>query len=95
MNIENSKIPLRIGDGDFKVGTTDVHGITINEGDDPVVRWSELKEILQKLWTAYNTHEHTSEGASPPTQLWLAGETVPTFTDLASEVLAVPKKETI
>lgn len=91
LNIENSEVPLRISDGDFKIEGTDVHGITINEGDDPVVRWSELKDILQKLWTAYNTHEHTSEGASPPTKLWLEGQ-LPTFTDLASEVLAVPKK---
>jgi hypothetical protein len=94
LNLESSKPALRISDGDYKIDSKDAHGITINEGDDPVVRWSELKGILQELWTAYNAHEHTSEGASPPTKAWLEGATPPTFTDLASDVLAVPKAST-
>lgn len=110
LNIENSEVPLRISDGDFKAGTKDVHGITINEGDDPVVRWSELNDILSNLQNIFNNHTHqllgvsiagtasetgsftgsitgdTTTGRVPGTQ-W-----TDTFTDLASEVLAVPKK---
>lgn len=93
LNIESDKVPLRISDGDFKAGTKDVHGITINEGDDPVVRWSELADVLNKLWTAYNKHTHPGEGGDPPTDLWLP-DSDGTFTELASEVLAVPKAST-
>ena len=110
LNIENSEVPLRISDGDFKIEGTDVHGITINEGDDPVVRWSELKEVLTNLQNIFNNHTHqllgvSIAGTASETGSFtgsITGDTttgrVPgtswtdTFTDLASEVLAVPKK---
>lgn len=105
LNIENSEVPLRISDGDFKAGTEDVHGITINDGDDPVVRWSELNAVLNDLWQAYNCHFHGSQGANPPSNLWKlqnapspgVNPPIPTgglFNDLASDVLAVPKAST-
>ena len=93
LNIKNDDKPLRISDGDFKIEGTDAHGITINEGDDPVVRWSELASVLNKLWTAYNGHSHPGEGSDPPTNLWIP-DSDGTFTDLASDVLAVPKAST-
>ena len=112
LNIENSKTPLRVSDGDFKIEGTEVHGITINEGDDPVVRWSELKTVLSNLQNIFNNHTHqllgvSIAGTANQTGSFtgsITGDTttgrVPgmqwtdTFTDLASEVLAVPKKET-
>ena len=65
---------------------------------------SELNKVLENLWKAYNCHYHGSEGANPPSNLWET-DVIPTpgtpqpvppglFSDLASEVLAVPKKET-
>lgn len=96
LNIESDKAALRISNTN--------ESITINEGDDPVVRWSELNKVLESLWKAYNCHYHGSEGANPPSNLWETN-VIPTpgtpqpvppglFSDLASEVLAVPKKET-
>lgn len=96
LNIESDKAALRIGNTN--------ESITINEGDDPVVRWSELNKVLESLWKAYNCHYHGSEGANPPSNLWETNVTptpgtpqpVPPglFSDLASEVLAVPKAST-
>lgn len=96
LNIESDKAALRISNTN--------ESITINEGDDPVVRWSELNKVLESLWKAYNCHYHGSEGANPPSNLWETNVTptpgtpqpVPPglFSDLASEVLAVPKAST-
>lgn len=103
LNIENSEVPLRISDGDFKAGTKDVHGITINEGDDPVVRWSELNTALQGLISKLNNHCHggvqTGSGVSGPPKAPSETPTPSTefsldISNAASEVLAVPKKET-
>lgn len=100
MNIEDSKVPLRVSDGDFKIESANKHGITINEGDDPVVRWSELKAVLQDLWYAYNMHFHDGGGHDRPSNPWMfEGEDppsptgAPSFIDLASEHLAVPHKQ--
>lgn len=93
LNLESNKPALRISDGDYKIDGDDVHGITINEGDDPVVRWSELADVLNKLWTAYNRHTHSGEGSDPTTDTWLP-DSDGKFTDLASDVLAVPKAST-
>lgn len=104
LNLESEKPVLRVSDGDYKIGSKDAHGITINEGDDPVVRWSELNNVLESLWKVYNCHYHGSEGANPPSNLWETN-VIPTpgtpqpvpaglFSDLASDVLAVPKAST-
>ena len=98
LNIESAKAKIEVSYGKIKVGNENKEGVVLNKGDDPVVRWSELKEILQELWKAYNFHGHSSEGAGPPSKYWLVsgGDTpspsgAPDFTDLASEHLAVPK----
>ena len=93
LNIESDKAALRISNTD--------ESITINEGDDPVVRWSELNTALQGLVAALNGHTHTGvqtgEGTSGP-----PGEAAPTpstvfsldISDAASDVFKVPPKET-
>lgn len=108
LNIESETQSLRISDGDFKIEGSDKHGITINEGEDPVVRWSELKTVLTNLQNIFNSHTHqllgvTIAGTANQTGSFTGGITgdtttgrVPgtlwndTFTDLASDVLAVP-----
>lgn len=76
--------------------STDTAGtaITINEGTDPVVRWSELNTALSGLILALNSHTHsggTIEGNTGTVN-------PPSFTldisDAASDVLKVPPKET-
>ena len=97
MNVSTTLSLLRISTD--TVGTA----VTINEGTDPVVRWSELNSVLTSLWKAYNFHGHSAEGAGPPTITWENGTEPPDppdpipeglFTDLASDVLKVPPKET-
>ena len=95
LNIENSEVPLRISDGDFKAGTKDVHGITINEGDDPVVRWSELKALLSDWFGALDNHTHPVSGSTAGKSTsfeTLYAKLTQDLNNTASEVLAVPKK---
>ena len=90
MNISTTQAALRI--------STDKEGnvVTINDGTDPVVRWSELNTALQGLVDALNTHTHsggTMEGSTGTINVPAS------FTldigDAASDVLKVPpKKET-
>lgn len=56
LNIESDKAALRISNTD--------ESITINEGDDPVVRWSELNTILSNLQDIFNNHTHQLLGVS-------------------------------
>lgn len=56
LNIESDKAALRISNTD--------ESITINEGDDPVVRWSELNDILSNLQNIFNNHTHQLLGVS-------------------------------
>lgn len=56
LNIESGKAALRISNTD--------ESITINEGDDPVVRWSELNDILSNLQNIFNNHTHQLLGVS-------------------------------
>lgn len=96
MNQKDDKHALNIGAADSS--------ITINDGDDPVVRWSELNEALQKLIYQLNTHIHAVNISSetttsitvtiPPTPV---PATTPFSIDIAdakSDVLSVPAKET-
>jgi hypothetical protein len=94
LNIESDKAALRISNTD--------ESITINEGDDPVVRWSELNKALQGLVYQLNTHVHAVSGTSATTiTVQPVPEPIPTTTpfkvdisDAASDVFKVPPKET-
>lgn len=76
--------------------------VTINEGTDPVVRWSELNKALQGLVYQLNNHVHAVSGTSTTTiTIPPVPEPIPTTTpfevdisDAASDVLKVPPKET-
>lgn len=81
LNIESDKAALRISNTN--------ESITINEGDDPVVRWSELNTALQGLVAALNGHKHSGSGSGTPTAPFTLD-----ITDAASDVFKVPPKET-
>ena len=75
--------------------STDTAGtaVTINEGTDPVVRWSELNAALSTLWTALQEHTHPISGqvVGPSEELALIDFDIGSA---ASDVLKVPPAST-